>query len=154
MVWEFSNNIRACLWPVAPQITFELCVVFRSFSQFIHVPSSGYFWSTKSFFTRPGFTCDNYVLMCSGNFNINLLCLPDLSRAFCRNSWNWHCYSKPWWNKFAAHKVMTYNAYYTYYIESLSPKQRIRLGSLSDVFTGLSPLVYSLVGYYYRFGQD
>ena len=53
--------------------------------------------------------------------------------------------------KFLANKVMTYNAYYTYYIESLSPKQRVRLGLLSDVFTGLCPLLYSVIGYYYRY---
>ena len=48
---------------------------------------------------------------------------------------------------------MVYNSFYTYYIEALTPSQRSKYGSLPDVFSGLSPPLYSLIGYFARHWQ-
>ena len=46
--------------------------------------------------------------------------------------------------------VLTYNVYYTYFIETLTAVQRSRIGSLPDVITGVSPCLNALIAYYAR----
>ena len=43
-----------------------------------------------------------------------------------------------------------YTTMYTHYIESLTKKQRSRLGCLADIVSGLVPCLYALVGYAFR----
>lgn len=45
---------------------------------------------------------------------------------------------------------LTYQAYYAFYIESLTVAQRSRQGSVPDVLSGLSPPLNALVAYFAR----
>ena len=45
---------------------------------------------------------------------------------------------------------LSYQTYYTYFIESLTIRQRSRLGALPDILTGVSPCLNALIAYYAR----